>query len=110
MPRSTANKTTPMNIRLETPDLIRIDALFKYSGVHGHVGRIARMGTHLQIFIEEIERERYPSTPLLLEAIHTLRVALDRRDSQQDDQSEVQESSSPTSEEESRSRAEGANY
>ena len=102
MPRKADSKTTPMNIRLETSDLSRIDELFKYSGVHGHVGRIAREGTHLQIFIEELERERYPSSPLLLEAIHTLRVALDRRDSEQNDKGTESESSSSTTEEENK--------
>jgi hypothetical protein len=104
MPRSTTDKTTPVSIRIETVDLRRIDALYSVSGVHGHIGRIIREGTHLKIFLEEIERERYPSNSLLREAIHTLRVAIDRRDRGEDDQGSKQKSSSTSAEEEERER------
>jgi hypothetical protein len=104
MPRSTTDKTTPISIRIETADLRRIDAIYKVSGVHGHIGRIVREGTHLKIFLEEIERERYPSSPLLREAIHTLRVAIDRRDRGEDDQGSEQTGSSTSEKEEEEER------
>ena len=80
MARLTTDKSSPVRVRIDVADLNRIYDLYRFAGVHGHISTIIREGTRLQTFIEEIERDRVPSTPELLTAIHTLRTALDRRD------------------------------
>ena len=80
MPRQTLEGTTTCRARISKRDLARIDELFKYIGVHGHISDLIRKGTRLQIFIEEVLRDRASATASVRAAIHTLCVASDRRD------------------------------
>ena len=96
VPRKEMENTQPVRVRIANTDLARIDEIYKYIGVHGNISEVIRKGARLQIFIEEVTRERVDTTDDVRTAIHTLQVALDRRDRDAHDQSKIAEKSSST--------------
>ena len=100
MPRNELENTMPVRVRISNADLARIKELFKYVGIHGHISDVIRKGARIQIFLEEVLRERVTVGDDVKSAIHTLQAALDRRDRDAHDQGEVAEAGG-TEEEES---------
>ena len=96
MPRKELENTQPVRVRIANTDLARIDEIYKYIGVHGNISEVIRKGARLQIFIEEVTRDRIDTTDDVRSAIHTLSVALDRRDRNAHDQSKITKESSTT--------------
>ena len=96
MPRKELENTQPVRVRIANTDLARIDEIYKYIGVHGNISEVIRKGARLQIYIEEVTRDRIPATDDVRSAIHTLQVALDRRDRDAHEQSAVETQVSST--------------
>lgn len=105
MPRATQEKTSPVTFRIDMSDLNRIYDLYQVPGAHGRIAPLIRTGIHLQIFIEEVERERFPTTKAVKQAIYTLRKALDKRDCSTNDTRTQPASSSASKETAEQARA-----
>lgn len=88
--------TTPRSVRVLTSDLERIHQLYAIPGIHGRVTKMCMDGVHLLTFIEEVERGRADVNGAVREAIHTLRSALDRRDSRENAEGKIEASSNAT--------------
>ena len=92
MPRHALENTTPMRVRIQNADLARIDNLYKYIGIHGSISDVIRKGTRLQVYIEEVQRERTDASDAVKSAIHTLQIALDGRDRDAYDAKQIEKS------------------
>lgn len=109
VPRKELENTQPVRVRIANADLARIDEIYKYIGVHGNISEVIRKGARLQIFIEEVTRDRITVEDDVRAAIHTLQVALDRRDRVAYDESQVKEEVSSGKKETSKENGTGKN-
>lgn len=88
-------KTVTRNVQVLTEDLERMNDLYRITGTHGVLTKLIQRGLHMELFLEEISRGRITANQTLLQAIHTVRTALDQRDCGTYDQSTSETCVSP---------------